>query len=316
MTLTIPPPIPVLIHANSIPDAWAKATYFASHHGTASSPDYKNTPTIRTDLKLIIDNPMKDFYTGDTEIYSINHIHKIKVPSINFNAVLHPVFLKPVQETGIVTQGIKSIQNYIYYEMSRQFADDYHTSLLNNDPDIPPYSYAHRLIYYPTTRTLPKEKFEACFLPSDNDSTEIPISKAYLMHTIKHNQYLDQLAFIRNELPKREGSRRIKANLWIPEIDLPTFENQPCLQQIKFEYLGNDSVHITILMRSWDLFNGAAANIPGILHLLHTEILAPNNFTCTRLTCNGEDTHIYKASWNDAKKIPLQAHQLNDILYF
>ena len=281
VTLTIPPPIPVLIKANSIPDAWAKATYFVSHHGTASSPDYKNTPTIRTDLKLIIDNPMKDFYTGDTEIYSVNHIHKIKVPSINFNAVLHPVFLKPVQETGIVTQGIKSIENYIYYEMSRQFADDYHTSLLNNDPDIPPYSYAHRLIYYPTS-----------------------------------NGHLDQLAFIRNELPKRPGSRRIKANLWIPEIDLPTFENQPCLQQIKFEYLGNDSVHISIVFRSWDLFNGWPANIPGILHFLHTEILEPNNLTCSRLTCNGEDTHIYKANWSDAKKIPLQAHQLNDILYF
>ena len=281
MTITIPPPIPVLIRANSIPDAWAKATYFVSHHGTASSPDYKNTPTIRSDVKIIIDNPMKDFYTGSPEIYSINHIHKIKVPSINFNSVLHPVFLKPVQETGIVTQGIKSIENYIYYEMSRQFADDYHKSLLNNDPDIPPYSYAHRLIYYPTS-----------------------------------NGYLDQLKFIRDELPKREGSRRIKANLWIPEIDLPTFENQPCWQQIKFEYLGNDSVHISIVFRSWDLFQGLPVNLPGILHLLHTEILGPNNLTCSRLTCDGNDTHIYQANWTDAKKILLPAHQLNDILYF
>ena len=311
MALTIPPPIPVLIKANSIPDAWAKATYFVSHHGTASSPDYKNTPTIRTDLKLIIDNPMKDFYTGDTEIYSINHIHKLKVPSINFNAVLHPVFLKPVQETGMVTQGIKSIQNYIYYEMSRQFADDYHKSLLNNDPDIPPYSYAHRLIYYPKTMEMITDIINNLSQYDDGDDTLNSIINVILKH-----QYLDQLKFIRNELPKREGSRRIKANLWIPEIDLPTFENQPCLQQIKFEYLGNNQVHITILMRSWDLFNGAAANIPGILHLLHTEILEPNNLTCSRLTCNGEDTHIYKANWIDAKKIPLQAHQLNDILYF
>ena len=311
MTLTIPPPIPVLIKASSIPDAWAKATYFVSHHGTASSPDYKNTPTIRTDLKLIIDHPMKDFYTGETEIYSINHIHKIKVPSINFNSVLHPVFLKPVQETGIVTQGIKSIENYIYYEMSRQFADDYHTSLLNNDPDIPPYSYAHRLIYYPSTRYKPIEKIRNLFIPDES-----PFTKKELLNLVTEHQYLDQLKFIRDELPKRPGSRRIKANLWIPEIDLPTFENQPCLQQIKFEYLGNDSVHISIVFRSWDLFNGWPPNIPGILHLLHTEILGPNNLTCSRLTCNGEDTHIYKANWADAKKIPLQAHQLNEILYF
>ena len=311
MTLTIPPPIPTLIHANSIPDAWAKATYFVSHHGTASSPDYKNTPTIRTDLKLIIDNPMKDFYTGNTEIYSINHIHKIKVPSINFNSVLHPIFLKPVQETGIVTQGIKSIENYIYYEMSRQFADDYHASLLNNDPDIPPYSYAHRLIYYPKTM----ETIEDVLNNIDQYENDAQVLQRITGIVHKH-QYLDQLKFIRDELPKRPGSRRIKANLWIPEIDLPTFENQPCLQQIKFEYLGNDSVHITILMRSWDLFNGFPPNIPGILHLLHTEILAPNNLTCSRLTCNGEDTHIYAANWSDAKKIPLQAHQLNDILYF
>lgn len=311
MTLTIPPPIPVLIRANSIPDAWANATYFVSHHGTASSPDYKNTPTTRTDLKLIIDNPMKNFYTGSTEIYSINHIHKIKVPSINFNAVLHPVFLKPVQETGIVTQGIKSIQNYIYYEMSRQFADDYQKLVLLGDPDIPPYSYAHRLIYYPKTMCMIEDILENRDQYDDSDAMIQNMENIILKH-----QYLDQLKFIRDELPKREGSRRIKANLWIPEIDLPTYENQPCLQQIKFEYLGNDSVHITILMRSWDLFHGAPANIPGILHLLHTEILAPNNLTCSRLTCNGEDTHIYKASWTDAKKIPLQAHQLNDILYF
>ena len=311
MTLTIPPPIPVLIRANSIPDAWAKATYFVSHHGTASSPDYKNTPTTRTDLKLIIDNPMKDFYTGSTEIYSINHIHKIKVPSINFNAVLHPVFLKPVQETGIVTQGIKSIENYIYYEMSRQFADDYHKSLLNNDPNIPPYSYAHRLIYYPKTMFLIEDIINNSDHYDDNDTIVQSIENILPTH-----QYLDQLKFIRDELPKREGSRRIKANLWIPEIDLPTFENQPCWQHVKLEYLGNKKVHITINFRSWDLFNGMAVNLPGILHLLYTEVLKPNNFTCTRLTCDGNDTHIYKSNWGDAKKIPLQAHQLNDILYF
>lgn len=310
------PPIPAIIKANSIPDAWKKAVYFISHKGTPATSDYKNTPTLRADLKIIIDNPMRGFYnidsTGKPLIvnYSVSHIHKINVKSINFYNVLHPVFHKPLSETGILTQGIESIKNYVYWEMSRAFADEYQKRVLACDDTIPPYSYAHRVMYYPRTMETIEDVLHN-INEYQNDSAVIN----YLQSILINHQCIDQLTAIRSELPEREGSRRIRANLWIPEIDLFTTDNQPCLQQIKFENLGKNKVHITMLLRSWDAFNGLPANIPGILNLLYTEVLEPNNMRCSRLTCNGEDTHIYSANIDDANKIPLMASEQNNIIY-
>ncbi|MCK5019866.1 MAG: hypothetical protein KAS32_22595, partial [Candidatus Peribacteraceae bacterium] len=268
------------------------------------------------DLKIIIDNPMRGFYNIDatgkplTVTYSVSHIHKIKVPSINFDNILHPVFHKQLSETGILTQGIESIKNYVYWEMSRAFADEYQQRKTKCDNTIPPYSYSHRLMYYPRTM----ETIEDILHNIDEYQNDSAVINQLQSIIIKH-QYIDQLTAICSKLPERQGSRRIKANLWIPEIDLFTFENSPCLQEIKFENLGENNVHITTLFRSWDAFNGLPANIPGILNLLYTEVLEPNNMMCSRLTCNGEDTHIYSANIEDAKKIPLMANEQNNIIY-
>lgn len=315
---SILPPIPVMIEANSLPDVWKKAVYFVSHFGTPSTPDYKDTPTIRCNCKLVIKNPMAGFYKRDengkiiTEMYSPTgkKENEFETKVVNFENILHPIFLKPFSETGVVTQGIQSIKNYVYYEMSRQFADDYHKRMLRGDDTIPPYSYAHRLIYYPRTMSMIEDVLNNIGEYEDSDAIVDAIG-----YIIENHQYIDQLDFICKELPKREGSRRIKANLWIPEFDLFTFENQPCFQQFKVEYLGDGKVHLEILFRSWDLMNGAAANLPGILHLVYTEVCEKNGFEISRLTCNGEDLHIYNSYWDDAKKIALSAQEMDDIYY-
>lgn len=314
----IPPPIPVLIHANSLSDAWEKTIYFVSHYGTPSTPDYKDTPTIRCDCKLVINNPMEGFYKRDKDGNILTRMYsptgkkedEFETKEVNFKNILHPFFLKSAQETGVMTQGIQSIENYVYFEMNRRFADDYHARMLRCDDTIPPYSYAHRLMYYPRTMEPIQDMFNNIG-SYENDADFVN----NLERILNEHQYIDQLEFIRDELPKREGSRRIKANLWIPEIDLFTYENQPCFQQFKVEYLGNGKVHLEILFRSWDAMNGLPANLPGICNLIFTEILEPNGFELVRLTCNGEDLHIYNNYWDDAKKITVTARGLEDILY-
>jgi len=133
-------------------------------------------------------------------------------------------------------------------------------------------------------------------------------------HNDEH-KHIDQLSHIRDTIGSRQGSRRLKAQLWIPEDDLFTFEDQPCLQDIFFEYLGGGDVHIELNFRSWDLFNGLPFNLPGILNLIYKEVLEPNGMRVSRLTCNGRDTHIYKANWDDANKVVISADDKRKILY-
>jgi len=47
-------PTPVMIRTNSLSEAWALAVYACSHEGKPSSPDYKNTPTLRMNMKLTV----------------------------------------------------------------------------------------------------------------------------------------------------------------------------------------------------------------------------------------------------------------------
>lgn len=257
----LPPPIPVMIRASSIPDGWSKAVHFVMAHGTQSEPDYKTTPTLRCNMKLVIENPMQYFYGDDGLVCA--------------NSVLHPAF----RTAKILTLGIDAFYEYLKI-MDGSYAKKYD----NMDADTrSPYSYVHRLKMYPTRdRAI----------------------------------HIDQLAYISSIIGDRVGSRRLKANLWIPSDDLETFENQPCFQEVKFENLGEGQCHIEIFFRSWDLWGGLPFNIPAICDLLYKEVLEPNDLEMTRLTCNGSDTHIYNTDWEDAKKINIPVRASDDILYF
>jgi len=315
-------PTPVMIRTNSLSEAWALAVYACSHEGKPSSPDYKNTPTLRMNMKLIIDDPMKGFYGLDDRVN----------PS-----VLHPILLASTAKTGIVTQGVQGLYAYIA-KMSRRYAAQY--------MDLPvdereAYCYPARLMYSPLTDKLANEllaDIESIILsgarPRRFDiktwirsnilrQNIVHLTDSLVVRTIYdlvkgHNdehKHIDQLSHIRDTIGSRQGSRRLKAQLWIPEDDLFTFEDQPCLQDIFFEYLGGGDVHIELNFRSWDLFNGLPFNLPGILNLIYKEVLEPNGMRVSRLTCNGRDTHIYKANWDDANKVVISADDKRKILY-
>ena len=317
----IPLPTPVMIRTNSLPEAWALAVYACSHEGKPSSPDYKNTPTLRMNMKLIIDNPMIGFYGFDDRVS----------PS-----VLHPIFLQS-GKNAVITQGIQGLNAYIA-KMSRRYAAQY--------MDLPvdereAYCYPARLMYYPLTDRVGNELLSDIESIILNESRSVRSGIGYRMlrkllggkysemlsslvvrsvydlvkvHN-ESNRHIDQLSYIRDIIGNRQGSRRIKAQLWIPEDDLFTFEDQPCFQDIFFEYLGDGDVHLEINFRSWDLFNGLPFNLPGILNLIYKEVLEPNGMRVSRLTCNGRDTHIYQANWDDAKKIIISADDMRKIVY-
>lgn len=318
----IPLPTPVMIRTNSLSNAWALAVYACSHEGKPSRPDYKNTPTLRMNMKLIIDDPMKGFY----------HYHGGVSQS-----VLHPIFLETSEKTGIITQGWQGFLGYIG-KMSRKYADSYMDTPVD---EREPYCYPARLMYYPLTDRLGNELLSDIESIILNESRSVRSGIGYRMlrkllggkyvemlsslvvrsiydlvkvHN-ESNRYIDQLAYIRDTIGTRQGSRRIKAQLWIPEDDLFTFEDQPCFQDIFFEYLGDGDVHLEINFRSWDLFNGLPFNLPGILNLIYKEVLEPNDMRVSRLTCNGRDTHIYQANWDDARKVIIQADDMRKIVY-
>lgn len=323
----IPLPTPVMIRTGSLSEAWALAVHACINEGKPSSPDYKNTPTVRINMKLVIDNPMKNFYTADECVNP---------------TVLHPIFRESLAQTKIVTQGYESLIAYIG-KMSRKYAAEY----MDMDPnEREAYCYPARLMYYPITNRVPDELL--CdirkFILSESRMCRSGIGYWVLRNLFRSKKYgelldslmvrsiydmikthfkevneanhIDQLKVIREMLPSRQGSRRLKAQLWIPEDDLFTFEDQPCFQDIFFEYLGNGDVHLEIDMRSWDAFNGLPFNLPGILNLIYKEVLEPNGMNVSRLTCNGRDTHIYQANWDDAKKVVLPASDLRKIVYF
>ena len=316
----IPLPTPVMIRTGSLSEAWALAVHACINEGKPSSPDYKNTPTVRVNMKLIIDNPMDHFYGI--------------IDAVN-PTVLHPIFLESSEKTGIITQGWQGFLGYIG-KMSRKYADEY----MDMDPnEREPYCYPARLMYYPITDRHANELLKDIEniilenMPEQNIRNWIRkhvlrqiihSSNPLVVRTIfdlarernKNPEYIDQLYHIRCMLPQRQGSRRLKAQLWIPEDDLLTFEDQPCFQDIFFEYLGDGDVHLEINFRSWDLFNGLPFNLPGILNLIYKEVLEPNNMRVSRLTCNGRDTHIYQANWDDAKKVIIKADDLRKIVYF
>lgn len=298
----IPLPTLVVIKANNIPEAWALAVHACSQYGSASSSDYKNTPTIRMNMKLIIDKPMGGFYHPDGSVSE---------------RVLHSMLRASASETGILTQGVKGLYAYIS-NMSREYARKW----MNTPAEYrEQYCYPARLMYYPATDRKANELLESIRLIALN---KLRLDESIVVRSIydlaksncDENRYIDQLEHIKNELPKREGSRRLKAQLWIPEDDLLAFENQPCFQDIYFEYLGNGNVHLELNFRSWDLFNGLPFNIPGILNLVYKEVLEPNDMSVSRLTCNGRDTHIYQANLDDAKKIFVMAEDRRKIVSF
>lgn len=311
-------PTPVMIRTNSLSNAWELAVHTCIHKGKPSSPDYKTTPTLRINMKLIIDNPMEGFYESSGRVSP---------------RVLHHVFREP----GIITQGAKGLYAYIE-KMSRKYAAEY----MDMDPnEREPYCYPARLMYYPLTDKLPNALLSDIEKMILNESRTVRFGVGYrafrmlfrgkyvellsslLVRSIydlvrAHNDeqtYINQLNYIRLMLPERQGSRRIKAQLWIPQDDLCTFEDQPCLQDIFFENLGGGDVHIEINFRSWDLFNGLPFNLPGILNLIYKEVLEPNGMRVSRLTCNGRDAHIYQANIEDAKTIAIPASDVNKIVY-
>ena len=141
-------------------------------------------------------------------------------------------------------------------------------------------------------------------------------SLSMINKALKEPSTIDQLAILRDKIGDRPGSRRLKANLWIPEIDLQTFSDQPCFQEVKIENLNENKAHLSIVFRSWDAFNGLPFNLPAITNLIHKEIMEPNNMEIIRFSADGKDTHIYDANQLDSQKITLSAKDLDDILYF
>lgn len=103
----LPPPIPVMIKASSIPDGWAKAVHFVMANGTPSEPDYKTTPTLRCNMKLVITNPMQYFYHDGGLVDS--------------HTVLHPAF----HSKKILTLGIDAFYKYLEM-MEGEYAKTYH----------------------------------------------------------------------------------------------------------------------------------------------------------------------------------------------
>lgn len=165
------------------------------------------------------------------------------------------------------------------------------------------YNYMDRLINYPKTD-----------IDSRNDGYFKSSNACVGINCI------DQVKALKDKINDRitKGGEIIVSNrdriiTWVPELDLFTFEDQPCLQSIQvFVYsypLNNEGVtvygdgEIHAVWRSRDLYNAWNSNCIGLLLMAKKEIFEPNKINIGRYVEFCNSLHIYEPDWENAKKV-------------
>lgn len=104
-------------------------------------------------------------------------------------------------------------------------------------------------------------------------------------------EYIDQIAWIVNELRNNPSNRRIILSSWNVG-DIPVMKLPPCHYAAQFLVDGNNGLTCVMSIRSWDLFLGGPFNIAQYALLTHM-LAHVSNLSAKRLRINAGDAHLY-----------------------
>jgi thymidylate synthase len=131
----------------------------------------------------------------------------------------------------------------------------------------------------------------------------------YIERLIKHRVpggFIDQLLKLRQLLKEQIesgiSSNRHQAITWEPDIDMGA-DYPPCLQRIWIRYYSVGYVDVHFEWRSRDLFNAWQGNLIGLIAMLFSEVILPNNCKILRIVDKSDSLHIYKGVLGEAEKV-------------
>lgn len=131
----------------------------------------------------------------------------------------------------------------------------------------------------------------------------------YIERLIKHRTpggFIDQISklkqLLKEQIESGISSNRHQVITWEPDIDMGA-EYPPCLQRIWIRYYLGGYVDLHFEWRSRDLFNAWQGNLIGLVAMVYSEVVSPNNCKILRIIDKADSLHIYEGELGEAEKV-------------